>query len=101
MQSDSSSVDAITTELSRHLLKQFPNLTPPGRMIQGFEHEPPVNKTVQPVAQPMRRVPVAYREATEKELKRMESEDVLEKIDSSPWVSNMVLQWKDKGRGDL
>ena len=70
-------------------------------MRQGFEQEPRVDKTAQPVAQPMRRVPVAYREATEKELKRMESEDVLEKIDSSPWVSNMVLQWKDKGRGDL
>ena len=57
--------------------------------------------SIQPVAQPMRRVPLAHKEAVEKELKRMESEDILEKIDSSPWVSNMVLQWKDKGRGDL
>ena len=49
----------------------------------------------------MRRGPLAYREATVKELKRMESVDVLENIASSPWVSNMGLQWKDKGRGEL
>ena len=50
---------------------------------------------------PMRRVPLAIVEEVNQELNRMEKEGILSKIDSSPWVSNMVIVRKDHGKGGI
>ena len=49
--------------------------------------------------QPLRRLPLALREDVGKELDRWESQDIIEKVDSSPWISNLVVVRK-KIRGD-
>ncbi|XP_054921166.1 uncharacterized protein [Dermacentor andersoni] len=51
-----------------------------------------VDYTVPPVAQPHRRIPFALRDATEKELERLLSEDIIEPaIGPTPWVSPAVI----------
>ncbi|XP_075550350.1 uncharacterized protein LOC142583755 [Dermacentor variabilis] len=51
-----------------------------------------VDDTVPPVAQPHRCIPFALRDATEKELERLLSEDIIEPaIGPTPWVSPVVI----------
>jgi len=54
--------------------------------------------SVRPVIQPLRRIPLALRDAVETELHRLVEDDVIETVDASPWVSNLVIA-KKKGRG--
>ena len=75
------------------ILAKYPNITKitAGKIVKRFVHEPTINPQVQPITEAQRRVPLVYSEKVIAELKRMEKEQVLEKIDSSPWVSNMVI----------
>ena len=62
-----------------------------------FVHCPLVNTTVPPIMQPLRRLSLALRERVAEELDRWESLDIIEKVDSSPWISNLVVVWKKSG----
>ena len=62
-----------------------------------FVHCPLVNAAVPPVMQPLRRLPLALREDVGKELYRRESQDIIEEVDSSPWISNLVVVRKKSG----
>ena len=57
------------------------------------------------MAQPLRRFPEAVEERVGAELEQMLKDDIIEPIDASPWVSNMVVTPKpnDKIRicGDM
>ncbi len=68
-----------------------------GRMT-GFVHQPSVDLSVRPIIQPLRRIPLALRDAVEAELHRLVEADVIEPVDASPWVSNLVIA-KKKGGG--
>ena len=86
---------------SKHpVLQQFPSLvkSDPTKSIRHFSHQPNLNPNILPVAQKMRRLPLALNEEVCKELNRMEADGVLEKIDSSPWVSNLVVVRKPNGQ---
>ncbi|XP_051784491.1 uncharacterized protein K02A2.6-like [Erpetoichthys calabaricus] len=62
-----------------------------------FIHKVKLRHEVIPVQQKLRRLPFSVREAVSKELKRLEQEDIIEKTDSSPWVSPLVVIKKKSG----
>ena len=82
---------------SSDLLKKFPNLTMPPRTIKRFVHMPTIDATVRPCSQPFRRVPIALEEKVNAELERLETDGIIEKINASPWTSNMVVVKKPDG----
>ena len=51
-----------------------------------------VDKTVQPIMQPHRRIPFHLRKQVEIELKRLEDMDIIEKVDGpTDWASPIVV----------
>uniref|UniRef100_A0A3B3IH14 Gypsy retrotransposon integrase-like protein 1 n=2 Tax=Oryzias latipes TaxID=8090 RepID=A0A3B3IH14_ORYLA len=76
---------------------RYPQLfTGLGRM-SAFVHQPTVDSSVRLVIQPLRRIPLALRDEVETELGRLVEEDVIEPVDASPWVSNLVVARKKGG----
>ena len=57
-----------------------------------------IDESVQPVAQPHRRIPFHLREKVENELDRLEQLDIIEKVDGpTDWVSPVVIAPKKNG----
>ena len=94
------SVKSGHTEMHDRLLAQYPSLLHSTReqMIKGFTHYPRIDPTVPPKAQKFRRIPLALNDEVCAEIKRMEHDGVLERIESSPWISNMVFVRKPTGK---
>ena len=66
--------------------------------IKGIKIKLHIDKSKQPVSQKHRRVPFHVRKDVEKELKRLEDLDVIEKINGpTPWVSLIVTVPKKSG----
>ena len=63
----------------------------------GFTHKVKLRSDVPPVQQKLCRLPFAVREAVSKELKRLEAEGIIERVDSSAWVSPVVVVKKKTG----
>lgn len=68
----------------------------PGK-LKGYRHRIRLKPDSTPVAQKLRRVPFAIREAVNKELLRLEKHGLIERIDGSEWVQNMVPVVKSNG----
>ena len=63
------------------------------------EHTIRVDKNVPPVINPCRKVPFALQKPLKTELDRMESLNVIEKIDEpTDWVSSLVIVEKKNGK---
>ena len=78
-------------------LRQFPELVSGFGCIKGYQHRPMVNQAVTPVRQPLRRLPLTLRDEVSAELQKMVDTDLIEKVNASPWISNLVLvRKKDK-----
>lgn len=61
-----------------------------------------IDKNIQPVTQPHRRIPFHVRKQVEQELKKLEALDIIEKVDGpTPWVSPIVVTPKPKKPGDI
>lgn len=57
-----------------------------------------IDKDIQPVAQPQRRIPFHVRKDVEKEIQRLEKLDIIEKVEGpTPWVSPVVVVPKKSG----
>ncbi|KAJ8044581.1 hypothetical protein HOLleu_07364 [Holothuria leucospilota] len=65
--------------------------------IKGFLHKVKVKENVYPVQQKLRRLPFAVREKVSEELKRLEEQGIIEKVDTSEWISPTVVKWKENG----
>jgi hypothetical protein len=62
------------------------------------EYSIKINKEVEPVVHPPRKVPVALRQKVKEELARMESLGVIQKqTEPTPWVNSMVTVTKPNG----
>ena len=60
--------------------------------LKGVQVKIHVDKSVSPVAQPHRRIPYHVRKKVEAELKRLEDEDIIERVSGgTPWVSPIVV----------
>ena len=64
---------------------------------KGFVHQVRTKPDANPVQQKLRRLPFAVRDKVSQELKRLEAADIIEQIDSSEWVSPMVVAYKRSG----
>lgn len=65
--------------------------------VSAFVHQPTVDPSIRPVIQPLRRIPLALRDRVEAELQRLLKDSVIEPINASPWVSNLVITEKKGG----
>ena len=55
-----------------------------GKTIKHFEHKPNIDRSVPFVVEPMHRFPQMLHEKAIRELKRMEADETLVKVDSAP-----------------
>ena len=67
------------------------------KKIRRFVHSPVIDVTATPVVQRHRRLPLALTEKVKQEVDRLVNDHILEPIESSPWVCNMVIVPKSSG----
>ena len=65
---------------------------------KNFVHKVQIRSDVKPVQQKLRRLPLSVREAVTKELNELEEQGIIEKIDSSQWVSPIVVTSRKNGK---
>lgn len=65
--------------------------------LKTFTHRPLVDPGVLPVIQPLRRIPLALREEVTAELQMILDMGVIEPVNASPWISNLVIAKKKSG----
>ena len=84
------------------LVKEYDELFHGLGKLKGYQVKLHIDESVQPVAQPHRRVPFHVRQQLEEQLKRDEDLGVLERIeDPTPWVSPIVVAPKPKSPGQV
>ena len=75
-----------------HMKEKFPKLFNGIGKLKDFQLHIPVDSNVEPVVQPLRRVPYSLREKLEKKLDELESLDIIEKVNTtSKWVNPIVV----------
>jgi hypothetical protein len=98
------SINNVNEEESSHcvpadILSSFGELFSPGvGKIKGFVHKLHVRPEVIPKQVKPRRLPFSIRSAVNDEIKRLESEGIIESIDSSEWISPLTVAWKKSGK---
>jgi hypothetical protein len=65
--------------------------------LKGFIHRPHIDPSVRPVQQKFYHQPLALRQPISDELRRMERDGIIERIDTSVWMSNIVVARKKSG----
>ena len=66
--------------------------------IKDYVHKVKMKPDVKPVQQKLRRVPFAIRDQVSQELLRLQNEGIIEKIDSSEFISPLVVVHKANGK---
>ena len=66
--------------------------------IRGFRHRVIVDPDVQPVQQRLRPLPFSLREEVKEHLEELQEQGVIRRVDSSPWLSNLVITRKRTGK---
>lgn len=87
-----------TPTMDGDIQQRFPQLFNGIGKACSIIHKPVVNAQVTPRVQAMRRIPFSLKEKVTAELKRLETEGIIEKTDASPWVSNIVVVEKSNGQ---
>ncbi len=77
--------------------QKWPSLFEGLGCLTAFAHHPLLNPTIKPVIQPLRRIPLALRDGVSAELKQLLDVGIIEPVDASPWVSNLVVAQKKSG----
>jgi len=84
--------------VSNKLIDQYPKLFEGIGNLKNTAVELYIDKTVQPTAQPPRRVPFHVRKKVEQELENLEQQGIIEKVEgATPWVSPLVIIPKKNG----
>ncbi|KAJ8349338.1 hypothetical protein SKAU_G00244680 [Synaphobranchus kaupii] len=65
--------------------------------LTAFNHQPLLSPEVRPVIQPLRRLPLALRDDVTTELHKLLEAGIIERLDASPWISNLVVAKKKSG----
>jgi len=87
-------ITAVDSGRSAVSLEQFPVLLKKSGRLTGFVHRPMNDKSVKPVRQKFRHPPLAKREPIANELRRLEQEGVIERVDASLWTLKIVTAKK-------
>ena len=94
-------VNLVETETVK-LEKKFPGLTRGIGKLKGTSVKLHVNQNVPPVARKSIRVPFHLRDKVEAEIKRLEQEDIIEKVTGpTEWVSPVVIAEKPKSPSEV
>ena len=81
------------------LINEFEDVFKGHGKLKNFECKLYVDEKVTPVAQKLRRYPYHLRKAIKEELKRLEKEDIIEKVNGpQEWISNLVVVQKKHGK---
>ncbi|XP_064479088.1 uncharacterized protein K02A2.6-like [Ornithodoros turicata] len=67
-------------------------------LANGFTHKVKVRQDAPPVIAKLRRLTLAVRDAVTEELRRLEKEDIIERVEASEWVSPIVVIPKKDGK---
>lgn len=100
---DNVGVASVTSNLSPSVqsssvsLADYPALTAGFGRLKGFVHRPKIDSSIKPVQQRFYHQPLSLRQPISDELRRMEADGVIERISSSPWISNIVVARKKCG----
>lgn len=78
--------------------QQWPGLFTGLGCLDAFNHQPLLNPDVHPVIQPLRRVPLALRDEVAGELNNLLEAGIIEPVNASPWISNLVPVRKKTGK---
>ncbi|XP_077537405.1 uncharacterized protein LOC144149627 isoform X1 [Haemaphysalis longicornis] len=96
----------LTCRLASVCAVQCPVNVPPGfehlfngelGLVKDASHKIQRRPGVTPVASKLRRLPLALRDPVSSELRRLEDNDVIERVDASEWVSPLVVVRKKDG----
>jgi len=90
-------ITAVDSGRSVVSLKQFPVLLKKSGRLTGFVHRPMIDESVKQLRQKFWHPPLAKREPIANEFRRLEQEGVIERVDASPWTSNIVTAKKRDG----
>ena len=86
------------SERKARIMTRFPSIFKGTGTMKDYKVKFYVNEHVPPVHQPARPIPFHLRSKMDRELERMEKEDVIEQHHGpAPWVSNVVMTPKDDG----
>ncbi|KAI3358905.1 hypothetical protein L3Q82_015296 [Scortum barcoo] len=62
--------------------------------LNTVNHQPLIDPTVSPVIQPLRRLPLSLRDNVTAKLQKLLDAGIIERVDASPWISNLVVAKK-------
>ena len=80
------------------LMRQYPSIFQGVGQLKDYEVKLHIDKSVTPVAQPVRRIPFHLRKKVSAELKRLEQDGIIEKVDCPTlWISPLVAIPKKNG----
>eukprot|EP00057_Strongylocentrotus_purpuratus_P015142 XP_011669616.1 PREDICTED: uncharacterized protein LOC105440782 [Strongylocentrotus purpuratus] len=92
------STSTTTSTDYRDIEQEFPTLFATGLgKARNFKHRVKVKADHAPVQQKLRRLPLSVKDKVSQELERLEKEGVVEQIDSSEWISPIVVAAKKSG----
>jgi hypothetical protein len=88
----SNSVDTKQPQGIAEIFNKFPGCCEGIGKLKGFQLKIPIDDTVEPIAQPMRRVPYHLRDKLSKKLDELLELDIIEEVSGpSSWVSPVVV----------
>jgi hypothetical protein len=91
-------IEAVTSSSASTVsLADYPMLITGFGRLKCFVHRPHIDPSVRPVQQKLYHQPLALRHSVSDELRRMEREGIIERIDASVWTSNIVVVRKKCG----
>lgn len=88
---------AAVLQVSLPWRQKWPSLFSGLGCLTAFNHQPLLNPDVRPVIQPLRRIPLALRDAVTEELQKLLQDGLIEPVNASPWISNLVIAKKKSG----
>lgn len=90
-------VPGLPKGLGPEFLKYADCFKPLTESVKGYCHKVKMKADVKPVQQKLRRLPFAIRDDVSKELARLEKKGIIEKTDSSEFISPLVVVKKSNG----
>ena len=91
-------IGSLINSVSSDIVEEFKDCSTGVGKLKGHQLKLHVKEDVAPVVQPLRRPPFNLRDKIEKKLDKLESMDIIEKVNSPPqWVSPVVVVPKPNG----
>jgi hypothetical protein len=86
------SVNSVSDDRKAIIKQKFPKCFEGVGKLKDFQLKIPIDESVKPVIQPIRRIPFLLREKLDRKLEELQQFDIIEKVESpSIWVSPIVV----------